>query len=636
MALDGITLQLLTTELDSSLSGTRIDKVFQPDKHTIMLHLRGYSGIKKLLISILPSDPHINLTDNLRDNPQMPPSFCMLLRKYISGARILSVTNPGYERLIEFSLSNTDELHDDKSYRLIVELMGRFANIILVNGSGKIIDSAVHVDFQISRVREVMPARIYEYPQSQDKYTPEECLDLLADGRIPVKDEEISRPLSKALLNSIKGLSPNLARAILTDAKIDERYSFRDLDDGSIAALTDSLRTFMDGVINRTLTYYVCLNSSGDICDYSLMKIEGYPVVKSFSTVSGMLEEYYNVKEANINIDVRRHRLNQIVTSALNKMMRKYEYHISDYEEARNNERYKLYGDLLLGAYSKAEHGDSITLSNYYDDPPTDITIPLDPSLSIAANAQEYYRQYRKCKRRMEISSEYIAEDELSISYLRTLKTLIASAATQEDIEALEEEINSEIVQTKVRTKQKANNTGDPNRMVGISKSGKASSRALRQAAKMANARQKGQSNRNRDKHKSEESLSFRRFRTSDGYECLSGRNNFQNDRLTFQIADKDDWWFHVKGLPGTHVILKSRPGEEFPSDTAVTEAASAAAFYSRATLLEEHANMMRVEVDYCKVSHIKKIPRSKPGMVIYDSHYSIVVEAKDPEDKSS
>lgn len=637
MAIDGIMLQLLADELNDTLSGCRIDKIFQPDKHTLILHIRGYSGVKKLLISILPSEPHINLTENVRENPQMPPSFCMLLRKYISGSKIVKISNPGYERLIEFSLTNTDELHDSRSFRLIVELMGRFANVILVNESGKILDSAVHVDFSVSRVREVMPARIYEYPQKQNKYTPQQCLSLLQDNNLPVLPEEVNRPVTKALLNSVLGLSPIIARGLCIQSNIDERYCIKDLDDASRSSLISTCIAFFTDICTRSYKAYLYMDSNNDVCEFSVLNYSGYPNIKQFDNISDCLEEYYNLKERNINFDMRQHRLLQIVGNALSKVMHKYEIHLSDLEDAKNSDKYKLYGDLLLSyGYMVKPKESYVTCSNYFADPPSDITIPLDPSLSPSANAQEYYRQFRKAKRKMEVAEEYIKEDQMAISYLRSVKTAISSCTELDDIQACEEEINAEIITGSIKKRETKINTGDPNRMVGIAKSGKASSRALRNAAKIAEAKRHG-SKHSKTKHKAEEALPYRHFKTSDGYEIICGRNNIQNDRLTFSVADKNDWWFHVKDLPGTHVILRSHAGEEFPSDKAVIEAAQAAAYYSKSAIIEEHSNISgagKVEVEYCPVSHVKKIPKSKPGMVIYEKYYTIMVEPVKPSEE--
>ena len=216
MTLDGITCQLLANELNKELEGKRVDKIYMPDKHTVILHIRFTGGYQKLLISIDPGAPRICFAENTLDNPSIPPSFCMLLRKYLAGSRIESVTNPGYERIIEITVSKYDELKDRKTYTLIVELMGRFSNLVLINENGRILDSAIHVDFSVSRVREVMPARVYEYPPSQDKFKPEKALEIAKSGNIPFMESELQRPVAKALVGSILGLSPVLA-AYITD-----------------------------------------------------------------------------------------------------------------------------------------------------------------------------------------------------------------------------------------------------------------------------------------------------------------------------------------------------------------------------------------------------------------------------------
>ena len=241
----------------------------------------------------------------------------------------------------------------------------------------------------------------------------------------------------------------------------------------------------------------------------------------------------------------------------------------------------------------------------------------------------------------MELAETYLKEDELAAQYLRSLSAAVTAASSVEDLDAINEEIRAEISgdsgfrKGSASAKNSNTNKGDPNKMVGVSKSGKASSRALREAAKRANMNKS-----NKDKSK-ERALPCRRYMTSDGYEILAGRNNIQNEQLTFHTASRRDWWFHVKGLPGTHVILKTKPNEEMPSDNAVLEAASLAAFFSKAIILEEHMTsedskpgQLKAEVDYCPVSHVKKIPGAKPGMVIYEGYYSVLVEAKEPHSK--
>ena len=628
MALDGITCQLLSDELNDKLSGVRIEKVFMPDKSTVILHFRGYSGIKKLLISINPNSPRVNLTDSTRENPAMPPSFCMLLRKYLAGAHIEKVTNPGYERIIEFHITNTDELRDTNNYRLIVELMGRFSNIILLNKGGKILDSAIHVDFRISRVREVMPARIYDYPPSQEKMLPEEAYETVKSGLLPIKEENSSRPIHKALLDSVKGMSPQVLRVLAHKAGIDDRKVPKDLTDSEKENLIKILANYFEQIVNRDYSPAVYYGDDDQPTDYSPTEMVGFKSVTKTETLSEAIDLFYADKDKNLDLENKKNRLLQIVNQALTKVIRKLETHRDEETEGLKADSYKLSGDLILSYQYKIKTGDkSLFCEDYNSDPPREIEIELDPRLSAADNAQEYYKRFRKARKKLTLAQEYLEEDKLAAEYLRSLKSMILAVDNEDDIKALDAEIRSEVSEKRPKHELKQNN-GDPNRMVGKAKSGKASSRALREAAKRINNR-----NKHSDKSGKDKPLPYRKYETADGYLIYCGRNNIQNEELTFRVADRNDFWFHVKGLPGTHVILKSHPGEEFPSDEAVLEAASIAAYFSKKMVIEEHHMNAesKVEVDYCKVSHVKKIPGAKPGMVIYEGYYSINVTAKEP-----
>ena len=638
MTLDGITCQLLADELNKELEGKRVDKIYMPDRHTVILHIRSTGGYKKLLISIDPGAPRICFADNTLENPSMPPSFCMLLRKYLAGSRIESVTNPGYERIIEITVSKFDELKDRKTYTLTAELMGRFSNLILINGSGRILDSAIHVDFSVSRVREVMPARVYEYPPAQDKLTPENALKAACTGSLPVTENELSRPVAKALVGSVLGLSPVLASYITDRADIDDRKTLSMLTDYEKARLISSVKDFLTAVTERTYTPYVFFDENNEPEDASIAELKGYAKTKPVSSISEAVYMYYQARDSRLVLDKGRDRLSQIIGSALARVIKKREIHEQDLEEGKKAESLKHSGDLILTYKYMIRQGDSsVTLTDYTDASQKEITIPLDPSLDASANAQDYYRRFHKAKRKMELAENYLKEDEMAAQYLRSLNAAVNAASSPEDLAAINEEIRAEISGDSGFRKGSAsvkNNAGkgDPNKMVGVAKSGKASSRALREAAKRANALKGG-----KDRSK-ERALPCRRYMTSDGYEILAGRNNIQNDQLTFHTASRHDWWFHVKGLPGTHVILKTKPNEDMPSDNAFLEAASLAAFFSKAIILEEHMTsedskpgQLKAEVDYCPVSHVKKIPGAKPGMVIYEGYYSVLVEAKEP-----
>lgn len=640
MTLDGITCQLLANELNTELEGKRVDKIYMPDKHTVILHIRFTGGYKKLLISIDPGAPRICFAEDTVDNPSIPPSFCMLLRKYLAGSRIESVTNPGYERIIEITVSKYDELKDRKTYTLTIELMGRFSNIVLINEGGKILDSAIHVDFSVSRVREVMPARVYEYPPAQDKLTPDKALEISESGSLPIMESELSRPIEKALVGSIKGLSPVLASFISDKADIDDRKTLSMLNDSDKDRLNNVVTGFLRSVTDGTYKSYVFYDSNGDPEDASIVELRGFAKTKEVSSISEAIDLCYQARDSKLILDKGRDRLSQIIGSALARVIKKREIHEQDFEEGQKADLLKHYGDLILTyKYMISQGQSSVTLTDYTTESQNDITIPLNPTLDASGNAQEYYKRFHKAKRKMELAENYLKEDELAAQYLRSLSAAVTAASSIEDLDAINEEIKSEISGDSGFRKGSASKTrtqgaGDPNKMVGVAKSGKASSRALREAAKRANMGKAKNQNKER-------ALPCRRYITSDGYEILAGRNNIQNEQLTFHTASRRDWWFHVKGLPGTHVILRTKPNEEMPSDNAVLEAASLAAFFSKAIILEEHMTsedskpgQLKAEVDYCPVSHVKKIPGAKPGMVIYEGYYSVLVEAKEPSSK--
>ena len=641
MTLDGITCQLLANELHRELEGKRVDKIYMPDKHTVILHIRSTGGYKKLLISIDPGSPRICFAENTLENPSVPPSFCMLLRKYLAGSRIESVKNPGYERIIEITVSKYDELKDRKTYTLTAELMGRFSNLVLINENGRILDSAIHVDFSVSRVREVMPARIYEYPPAQDKIKPEKALEMTENGSLPILETELTRPIAKALVGSVLGLSPVLAAYITDKADIDDRKTLAMFTPEERTRLIAVLNAFLASITGDTYTPCVFYGDTNEPEDASIVELKGFSKTKHVSSISEAIDICYQARDSRLVLDKGRDRLNQIIGSALARVIKKREIHEQDLEEGKKADSLKHSGDLILTYKYMIKQGDkSVTLTDYSSEPQKDITITLNPTLDASANAQEYYRRFHKAKRKMELAENYLKEDEMAAQYLRSLIAAVNAASSTEDLQAINDEIRAEISGDsgfrKSGTTDKNTNAGkgDPNKMVGVAKSGKASSRALREAAKRANM------GKNKDKNK-ERSLPLRRYMTSDGYEILAGRNNIQNEQLTFHTASRRDWWFHVKGLPGTHVILRTKPNEEMPSDNAVLEAASLAAFFSKAIILEEHMTsedskpgLLKAEVDYCPVSHVKKIPGAKPGMVIYEGYYSVLVEAKEPSSK--
>ena len=450
-------------------------------------------------------------------------------------------------------------------------------------------------------------------------------------------ESELSRPIEKALVGSIKGLSPILAAYLTDKADIDDRKTLSMLTPDQKTRLNKVIKDFLKAITEGTYKASVFYDDAGDPVDCSIAELKGFVRSSVLPSISDAINLYYLARDSRLVLDMGSDRLRQIITSALARVIKKRELHEQDLEEGKKADFYKHSGDLILTyKYMINQGSTSVTLTDYTDEGQKEVVISLDPTLDASGNAQDYYKKFHKAKRKMELAEQYLKEDELAAQYLRSLMAAVNAAASLEDIEAINEEIRSEIVgKASSAPKHVSQNKGDPNKMVGVAKSGKASSRALREAAKRAN---QGKPGKNSGKEKA---LPLRRYMTSDGYEILAGRNNIQNDQLTFHTASRRDWWFHVKGLPGTHVILKTKPNEEMPSDNAVLEAASLAAFFSKAIILEEHMTsedskpgQLKAEVDYCPVSHVKKIPGAKPGMVIYEGYYSVLVEAKEPHSK--
>ena len=484
-----------------------------------------------------------------------------------------------------------------------------------------------------------MPARVYIYPPAQDKLSPVKALEMANNGELPIMESELSRPIEKALVGSIQGLSPVLAAYISDCADLDDRKTLSMLSESEKTRLNASVKDFLKSVTEGTYSARIFYDENDEPADASIVDLKGYARSQKVVSISEAIYLSYRARDSRLVLDMGKDRLTQIISNALARVIKKRELHEQDFEEGQKADEYKHSGDLILTYKYMIKQGQSnVTLTDYTDEGQKDISIALNPTLDASANAQEYYKRFHKAKRKMELAEKYLKDDDLAAQYLRSLFAAVNAATSLEDIQAIFEEIKIEISGDsgfRKGTSVKKSNTGDPNKMVGVAKSGKASSRALREAAKRAN-----QGKGNKDKSK-ERALPCRRYMTSDGYEVLAGRNNIQNEQLTFHTASRRDWWFHVKGLPGTHVILRTKPNEEIPSDNAVLEAASLAAFFSKAIILEEHMTsgdsrpgQLKAEVDYCPVSHVKKIPGAKPGMVIYEGYYSVLVEAKEPYSK--
>ena len=650
MSLDGITVHFLARELHSQLAGGRIDKVYQPSRYDLYLLIRNESQNYRVLFSANPAGPRVHITGSMRENPMLPPSFCMLLRKHLQGARIVDITSPSFERIIEMKVQTTDEIGDRKDKRLIIEMMGRYSNIILVNAENRIFDSLLHVDSQMSRVREVMPARIYDYPPAQGKLDPAAAYALLTKNELPLLPDAYRRPLEKALQDSLLGFSPELCRELCFLSGIDARKGVRQLSEEEtksfILEATLFIKRILDGDINPT-AYAPVKGSALSTFHSLLLRDAGYKV--SFPTISEAMDAVHREKDTIFDFEQKKKELLSYIKVALDHALRRQSIHLADLDSCRDMEQDQLFGTLLLqNSYQIPSGAASFFAIDYSKDPYETVEIPMDTSKSAAQNAQILFRRYAKCKSKKASAESFLAEDNLAVDYLMSISQAVDIAMEQDDLTALREEMKQSGLMHS--GKQSFSRNSDTNNKEsthpGKSKSGGSGSRAIRAAAKAASLRQsKNKSNKKSDSESS--SVGFRRYQTPDGFVILCGRNNLQNDQLTLKTASPDDLWFHVQKMPGTHVILRSPDnGKREFSDDAILRASQTAAYFSRTTARLEKSRAsdprhvkvshdedinIKIPVDYCPVKNVKKPPKTKPGMVIYDHYKTIYVSPVDP-----
>lgn len=569
MAFDGVTIAGIVSELKDTLVGNRIYKIAQPEKDELLLTIKGSCGQVRMLMSADASLPLLYLTEKNKTSPMTAPNFCMLLRKHLQNARIVSVTQPGLERIVRFELEHLNELGDLCRKYLIVELMGKHSNIIFCDEKDMIIDSIKHISGMVSSVREVLPGRAYFIPKTQEKA---ELLDCTSEEIAAVLKLR-SMPIFKAIYTGFTGISPCVAHELCVRAGIDADWSSSELEEDAFSKLTAVLRRLADDVQEGRFYYNVVYENYQPV-EYAATKLSSYSQEQSreFAHISELLEYYYAEKNTITRIRQRSADLRRIVQTALERNVKKYDLQIKQLQDTEKREKYKVYGELLNTYGYEAETGaKSLEAINYYDDQM--ITIPLDPTLSAGENAKKYFDKYQKLKRTCEALTTLTEDTKEEIEHLSSISTALDIALREEDLVQIKEElIESGYIRRKGNTKRE-----------------KVTSRPFH-------------------------------YISSDGYHIYVGKNNYQNEELTFKFATGNDWWFHTKGIPGSHVVVKA-DGEELP-DRVFEEAGRLAAHYSQARGQE------KVEIDYTQKKNVKKPNGSKPGFVVYYTNYSLVIDS--------
>ncbi len=565
MALDGIVIANLVCELNQNILNSRINKIAQPEKDELLFTLKGPNGQQRLSASA--SLPFLYLTDQNKKSPLTAPNFCMLLRKHIANGRIIRIEQPGLERIIRFEIEHLDDLGDLCHKILIVELMGKHSNIIFCQEDNTIIDSIKHISAQVSSVREVLPGRTYFIPETTRKENP------LLSTRESFFTSVFRKPESvcKAIYSSYTGISPSIANEICDRAGIDGDFSASSLNEDEQLHLFHHFEWFLTDI--RELRFFPNIIYKGkEPIEFAAVRLHTYQnyETKAFDSISNVLETYYAVRNVYTRIRQKSSDLRRIVATALERNRKKYILQQKQLKDTEKRETYKIYGELLnTYGYGLKEGAKSLEALNYYTNEM--ITIPLNGDLSASENAKKYFDRYGKLKRTYEALTELVRETKAEIDHLESIATALDIAVLEEDLVQIKEELTDFGYIRKKRNEKRAKSKSKPFHYI-----------------------------------------------SSDGFHMYVGKNNFQNDELTFQFSSGSDWWFHAKGMPGSHVIVKT-DGKELP-DATFEEAGKLAGYYSKGK------NSEKVEIDYLQRKHVKKPNGSAPGFVVYYTNYSLTI----------
>lgn len=569
MAFDGITIANITSELNKNLVGCRIYKIAQPEQDELILTIKGNSTQCRLLLSADASLPLVYLTDVNKPSPLNAPNFCMLLRKHIQNARIISVTQPAFERIIRIELEHLNEMGDLCRKYLIVEIMGKHSNIIFCDEKGMIIDSIKHISGMVSSVREVLPGREYFVPNTSDKSNPLTCDEACFKQSLSTKSVSIA----KAIYTSFNGISPLIAQELCYRAGVDGDYSVASLEENSYQRLWEEFAALMGHIAKEEFEPSIYYKEEEPV-EYASVPLTVYDMheKKEYESVSLLLQDYYAKKSVVTRIRQRSVDLRKIVATALERNVKKYDLQLKQLEDSKKREKYKLYGELLNAYGYQLPTGEKkVSVLNYYTNEMTEI--PLEEELSPLENAKKYFDKYSKLKRTATALEALTSQTKEEIEHLESVQAALDIALKEEDLVQIKEELIE---------------TGYIKRK-GVKKKEKITSKPFC-------------------------------YISSDGYKMYVGKNNYQNDELTFNFATGNDWWFHAKGMPGSHVIVKCQE-EEMP-DRTFEEAAKLAAYYSKGR------GQDKVEIDYTRKKNVKKPGGAKPGFVVYYTNYSMMIDS--------
>lgn len=575
MPIDGVMLSAVCRELKTKIINAKVEKINQPERDELVFHLHCPENPEqknlKLLISVGSASPKVHLTGQARENPQVAPNFCMLLRKHIAGSRIVDISQPGLERVLCLTFEARTEMYETVRRKLIVEIMGRYSNVIFTDGEDKIYDALRQVDFSASVGRSILPGLQYVLPPAQDK------LDLLHYSGEDIFDFTAEIRLDKEIVQRFIGVSPLLAREIsfLCTGSTDCRLNT--LSEKQQTGVLSKIKEISDRI--RRGDFSPCVIKKEKPIDYYCFPVMQYGAeseTENFVSASGAIDSFYTERDKTEHIKRNSADISKILSNASARVARKIIARKQDFADCEKAMKYKDYGDLILSnIYAIRQGEDRAVVVDYSSGFAEEREIPLDKSLSPSKNAQRYYKLYKKARTAMEILKTEIPNAEKEAEYLNAVSESLVFAENVSDLAQIRRE--------------------------------------LAEAGYIKNSSSKKQAKQRKD---APPKLS--EFVSSEGIPIYVGRNNYQNDYLTTKFADKRDIWFHVKNYPGCHTVLKC-DGREF-SDLSMNEAAIIAATFSKAS------SGQKVEVDYTQIKNVKKPNGAKAGMVVYDPYQTAYV----------
>ncbi len=568
MAFDGIVISNLRKELSDKLVGGRLYKIAQPEADELLITIKNAGNNYKLSISANASLPLIYRTETNKPSPLTAPNFCMLLRKHLGNGRITAITQPGLERIISIEVEHLDEMGDLRTKKIVCEFMGKYSNIIFLDGD-TILDSIKRVSASMSSVREVLPGRTYFIPDSSNKLNP---LETTKDAFISAI---ASKPMDliKAIYSSYTGLSPSIAYEMALRAKLDCDIPANCVEEADLEKLYESFDEIMklvkEGEFSPSVYY-----EDGEPKDFSSISLSSYKEESHFDSISQLIIAYYAAKDKSSRMRQKSYDLRKIVSNHLERVYRKLDIQEKQLASTQKRDKYRIYGELInTYGYNIKEGSKSFKALNYYTN--EEVEIPLDPDLSPREMSVKYFERYNKLKRTFEAESKLIVETKAEALHLESISTALDIAESEEDLADVKMElIDSGYVHSSLKNRKKS---------------------------------------KNKPLH----------YISSDGFDIYIGKNNYQNDELTFKFASNADLWFHAKQMPGSHVILRTegKSMDQVP-DRAFEEAAALAAYYSKGR------EQKKVEVDYVIKKEVKKPAQAKPGFVVYYTNYSLIAEA--------